>query len=137
MADIDISSTLAEIRIVTGGKPQKRTGGEALDQGKLVYPGTDDKLFRGEWDDSSKIAISGMIVLPGDADGDDVYIAVPGDVIYIGTTLVQSEIYVLGTAGNFRPVGDLNTGKFPVIAGIAETTNKLRLILEHVTVAKP
>lgn len=122
MADLTI--TAANVKPLTGATLQTVTYGETIDQGESVYLSA-NKYYKADADASEAAAAAVAIAItPGVADGVGV-IATRGS-INVGATLTQGEIYVVsGNAGGIAPEGDLASGDYVTIIGIARSSSEL------------
>lgn len=101
---------------------------EAVSQGKPVYfDAAANKWYLAEAGDVVAKSVAGGIVLtPAAADGQSVIVT--EGLVNLGATLSVGEVYVVSaTAGGIAPIGDLTTGDFVTILGVATSTSLLDL----------
>lgn len=133
----DLTQTAANIRRQVTTQRNSVTAGEAITAGMPVYRKAADNEWYKAADTSAALANAGGVALTNAGDGEVLDIATKGP-INLGATLTIGEIYVLsGTAGNVAPVGDLLSGNFVTILGVASTASQLELQITASGVAKP
>lgn len=115
--------------------------GESVTQGMPVYLNTSDsKYYQSDANASATAAgCNGIALTPASTDGYFV-IATPGSgaKVNLGATLTVGQTYtVSATKGAICPIGDLTTGDYPTILGIASTTALLNFNVQAGGVAKP
>ena len=124
----DISQTAANVGIGAASTPTRRVqAGEAVTQGDPVYSSTDGKWYQCDANDTAAKARCAGIALTAAATDGYFLIAEPGttpgqSLVNLGATLTVGEIYVLSaTKGNIAPEGDLATGHYVTVLGVATT----------------
>lgn len=137
MADLTI--TPANVALAgSGASTQIVQAGEAVTQGEPLYKSAaDDKYYLADANASSATAdVLGIALTPAATDG---YLVMQkSGPINLGATLTANETYVVSaTAGGIAPIGDLTTGDYTSIIGVANTTSKLTIDLHKTGVAKP
>lgn len=138
MADLTI--TAANVSLTSDGNvsTMKVVYGETITQGMPIYRKTSDSKYY-KTDANTEVATSqaiGIALTPGIAD--EYGMVISQGPVDIGATLTVGETYVVsGTAGKIAPIGDLTTGDWVCILGIAETASKLLLKIQYSTAAKP
>ena len=133
----DLTQTPANVRRQVATQRTSVTAGEVITPGMPVYRSTADNEWYKAADTSAALAAAGGIALTNAGDGDVLDVATDGP-INVGATLTIGEIYVLsGTAGNIAPVGDLASGNFVTILGVASSASQLELSITASGVAKP
>ena len=101
--------------------------GQTIAGGAPVYLGTDNLLRVADNDVDAATAAAIGIALHGAAAGQPLAVQRSG-VINLGATLVVGETYVVSaTAGAIAPIGDLTTGKFVTILGVATSAANCQL----------
>lgn len=123
----DISITAANVvpgqnATVTGG-----TAGATIAAGKAVYRDPADLKWKLADCDSATAAERDVrgIALNGASNGQPLDVLTEGD-ITLGAVLTAGVAYYLsGTAGGICPVGDLASGDYPTLIGIAKSTSVL------------
>ena len=131
----DVSITAANV--VAGANAKKRTGtaGSTITAGQAVYEDSSDS-FKFKLADANASAATAKcvgIALHGASSGQPLTIVEEDDDFTPGGTLSISAaaddgVYVLsGTAGGIAPVGDLASGWYPVVLGVAKSTTKMIL----------
>lgn len=106
--------------------------GEAITQGMPVYESS------GKWyqADANVLAASqstAIAMSAAAADNDPLIVAKgAGCLINLGATLAVGETYVVSrTKGAICPIGDLTTGDYPCILGIARTTKYMNTVYAY------
>jgi hypothetical protein len=119
----DITVTTANVKWVSGTRPQVVKAGATIARGQVVYLNTttlEHELADADTDAASNIA---GIALTDGVDGSDMLIAPPGATINFGATLTAGTIYTLSTtAGGVAPEADLATGDYVTVLGIGAGT---------------
>jgi len=137
MADLTI--TAASVVKGTGAKVLRGTLGGTVTAGQAVYRDTTTKQFLAADNDSATAAVRDAvgIALNGGAINQPVEVQYLGE-INLGATLTVGETYVLSsTAGGIAPIGDLGSGDYPVILGVARTAALMVMGIVKGTAAKP
>jgi len=114
-ANVGVGDLKSKIRPVTAG--------EAITQGMPVYESA------GKWyqcDANVQAASQATAISQSAASGDNASFIISegaGCRVNLGATLVVGETYVVSrTKGAICPIGDLTTGDYPCILGVAVTT---------------
>jgi hypothetical protein len=134
----DVSITAANVLSGPDAEIERGVAGATITAGQAVYLDSADRQYKLADSDSATAAVRGVrgIALNGAADGQPLSIQKGGD-ITIGGTLVDGETYVLSdTPGGIMPVGDLETGDYPTILGIAKSASVLNIKIVASGVAK-
>lgn len=128
MADL----TLTAASVVAASSPTTKTKvglyGATITQGMPVYYDSSD----GKWkiaDSNASVTTAAAvgIALTAGSDGQQGIIQTEGD-ITIGATVAVGSIYVVSaTAGKICPYGDLASGHYTCVLGIAISTTVIRL----------
>lgn len=125
----DISVTAANVKWVSGARPQIVKAGATITRGQAVYQNTttlEHELADADTDAASEFA---GIALSDGYDGADMLIAPPGAVINWGATLAAGTVYVLSTtAGGVAPEADLASGDYVVVLAIGAGTANAEII---------
>lgn len=139
----DVSITAANV--VKGANAVTRMGvaGATITAGQPVYEDSSDssKFKLADSNASAATAKCAGIALHGASSGQPLLINVEDDDFTPGFTLSLSAaaddgVYVLsGTAGGIAPIGDLASGMYPVILGVAKSTTKMILKIIRGTAA--
>jgi len=127
-ANVGISGTTTRIKSVIVS--------ESVTQGQSVYYDTaTNKYTRAlSGDVVAKADAKGIVLTPAGIDGQCV-IAI-GGLVNLGATLSVGEIYVVSaTVGLIAPIGDLTTGHFVTILGVAASASDLDLSIVASAVA--
>lgn len=125
MADLTI--TAADMGVADLGVATRIVqAGEAVTQGQPGYP-SGGKYYQCDADDTSATAAAtGIFLTPAGIDGYAIF-ATSGTIL-IGATLVVGELYVVSaTKGGICPIGDLTTGDYVTILGVASSASTLAL----------
>ena len=109
--------------------------GEAVDAGEVVFLHTGGTYMLADCTDTAKDEIAGIAVT-GNASSAYGNIAT-GGTIDLGATLTVGERYYLSTGGNIMPSGDLTTGDYVSLLGIATSTSLLQLSFINAGVQVP
>jgi hypothetical protein len=135
MADLTI--TAANVVKGDGGDVDRGTAGAAITAGQAVYKDAADGKYKLADNNSATAAVrrpSG-IALNGAANNQPLTVLRSGDVT-IGATLTAGVAYYLSdTPGGICPVGDLASGEYPSVLGIAESTTVLNVNITQSGVA--
>ena len=134
-----LSQTAANVGIGSAGTSiRKVQAGGSITQGNPVYFNTDSKYYRTDSNASAVTAKAvGIALTPASADGYFVMQEGPGGLVNLGATLSVGETYCVGsTAGQIVPIGDLTTGDYPCILGIATTTALIQTIFAFTGIPK-
>jgi|TARA_R110000824_G_scaffold395565_1_gene596320 hypothetical protein len=101
-----------------------------------VYRKAADNKWWKAIDTSVATALAGGIALTNAGADELIDVALSGS-INVGATLVLAQIYVVSASGAIAPVGDLLSGDFVTILGVATSTSLLELNINASGVAKP
>jgi hypothetical protein len=131
----DISITAASVVKGANAKTRKGVAGATITAGQTLYEDTADsnKLKLADANASAATSNCVGISLHGAASGQPIEFVYEDDDFTPGGTLSLSAaaddgVYVLsGTAGGIAPVGDLASGWYPVVLGVAKSTTKMNL----------
>jgi hypothetical protein len=113
--------------------------GETIAAGQSIYQdSTTAKWLLADSNASSTTAAAkGIAVTPGVLDGYGL-VATGGNIILVGTTATVGMVYLVGaTPGSIVPHGDLTTGDYVTILGVASSTTQLNLSLSASGIVKP
>lgn len=133
----DLSVTAASVVQGTGaGIDRTANAGETITAGQAVYKAATGKWMKADNNAGTAIARTPQgIALNGAALDQPLAVQKSGP-ITIGATLTAGVAYYLsGTAGGICPVGDLTTGMYPTILGIATSTTVLDVDIQLSNVA--
>lgn len=136
MADLTI--TAASVEIVLGSSTVEGTAGETITAGQPVYKDASDsdKVKAADANASKESADCVGIALHGATDGQPLVYVSSGDVD-LGATLTIGTIYVVSaTSGGIAPEGDLTSGQYTTILGVATAANNLKMNLKASGVTK-
>lgn len=133
--------TITAANVGVGSSVRVRTVpvGEAITHAQPLYLHTDNKYYRADANASAAAAAATAIsITSSSADGHVVVVETENALVNLGSTLVVGETYVVSaTAGAICPIGDLTTGAYPCILGVATTSTLLKLNIFASGVAKP
>lgn len=105
--------------------------GATITAGQVVYLSTANAWLLADCDAAATgngVANVRGIALNGAASGQPLHVCTRDTAFTPGATLTAGEVYVLsGTAGGIAPVGDLTTGDYTVVLGVAVSTSVLNL----------
>jgi hypothetical protein len=123
----DLSITAANVVAGTGSTKENGVAGETITAGQALYKdGTTGKWKKADTNSGTAgVRACTGIALNGASDGQPLAVLTKGP-ITIGATLTAGVAYYLsGTAGGICPVGDLTTGDYPCLLGMATSTTVL------------
>lgn len=131
----DISITAANVLAGANAKTAYGIAGATITAGQTLYadPSDSQKLKLADCDSSATTAACVGIALHGAASGQPIKYVYEDDDFTPGGTLSLSAaaddgIYVLsGTAGGIAPVGDIASGDYAVVIGVAKSATKMNL----------
>ena len=138
MANLTI--TAANVGIASSSRVRSVLTGEAITHAQPVYLSTDGKYYKADANASVTAAAASAISVTSASAADQYIVIVEADdtLVNLGSTLTVGETYVVSaTAGAICPIGDLTTGAYPCILGVATTTTLLKLRIFASGVAKP
>lgn len=128
----DVTVTAASVIAGSGARRIRKAidTGVTVTAGQAVYvDATSGKLKLADADVLASAAAAGIAENGGGA-GQWISVIYEDDDFTAGGTLVVGETYVVSTtAGGIAPIGDLASGDFTTILGIAKTAAKLNLRL--------
>ena len=134
----DISVTAANVGLAENGVGTRQVQvGETVTQGEPLYLKTsDNKYWLADADAAASAVVAGIALTPAAADG-YVVMATSG-AVDVGGTLTVGETYIVSaTACGIAPIGDLASGDYLSILGVATATDTLDINLYISGVAKP
>lgn len=140
MADLTI--TAANVIAASGATIQHVTAGATITAGMSVYKDTSDSnQYKGCDADAAATADCDGIALNGASDGQPLAVCTgkgTGAGINLGATLTVGETYVVSTTvGGIAPIGDLASGDYVTVLGVATTASNLALDIQNSSTAKP
>jgi hypothetical protein len=124
----DLAITPANV-VSRGGPKAAGLAGVAVNAGQMVYLDAADNRYKLADSDSATAAVrkSDGMALNSAAAGQPLKVQSGGEVT-LGAVLTAGATYYLSdTPGGIMPAADLETGDYPVIIGIANSTTVLRL----------
>ena len=135
MADITI--TAANVVAGANSKVKHGTAGATITAGQSVYLDPTDKKYKLADYDSATAAVRSAkgIALHGAANGQPLAVHTSGDITIGGTMTAGLAYYLSPTPGGICPVGDLGSGDYPSIIGIAKSATVLSVQLQEAGVA--
>lgn len=124
----EITLTTANVRSGAGGQPLQVTGSGAIAIGDMVAPdGT--KYQKASKASQIEAQLSGFAISTCDADGDTFVLLKPGSTLKHTTAVfTKGQTYVLSTNGKMMDAGDITTGDWVTIVGVAKSTTELEII---------
>ena len=127
-ANVGVAADSARVRVVQVG--------EAVTQGQPGYLSA-GKYYQADADNTAATAAAtGIFLTAAGIDGYAVFAT--GGSILIGATLTLGELYVVSaTKGGIAPIGDLTSGDYTTVLGVASSTSALTLAPSASGVAKP
>lgn len=133
-----LTQTAANVKVIsTSPKIQVFVAGEGLTQGNPFYvSASDNRAYKSDANVAAAAKCAGIALTPA-STGEPVIAALPGTQVNLGATLTAGETYAVSrTAGEICPVGDLTTGDYPVILGVAISTAAISFNVIEGTTAK-
>ena len=125
MADLTI--TAANIIPVAGYSAKTLNSAAAITQGQAIYETSSNTWALADADAASTATTPAVAITEATAANQPVVGMTAGDLGF-GAILTVNEIYVVAeTAGAIQPIGDLLSGDFLGIIGVATTTSNLHL----------
>jgi hypothetical protein len=134
-----LSQTPANVGIGSAGTRARTVqAGESVTQGQPVYLNTDSKYYRADANASAASAKAvGIVMSPATTNGFFLMQEQPGGLVNLGATLSVGETYCVGaTAGQVVPIGDLTTGDYPCLLGIAISTSLIQTLYSYTGIPK-
>lgn len=123
----DLSITAANVVAGSNARVVNGIAGATVTAGQVVYRDATTKKFGLADCDSATagVRVAFGIALNGASDGQPLAVLTEGD-ITIGATMTAGLAYYLSpTAGGIGVVGDLGSGDYPTLIGIAKSTTVL------------
>lgn len=126
----DLTQTAANVALGASTTPTRVVQfGVAVTQGNALYlSATDGKYYKADANDGeAKARVAAIALTPGAQDAYGL-VALPGStpgqsLINLGATLAKGEVYaVSAAAGAIAPIGDITSGQYVTVIGIATTT---------------
>lgn len=134
----DLTQTPANVRIGSDSATKSTVqAGEAISAGMPVYyKSTDSKYYKADANAGVSESNAAGIALTNASINDYFEMQTAGD-INLGATLTVGEIYIVSaTAGAICPHGDLGSGHYACILGIAKSASLLTLDPQHIGIAR-
>lgn len=131
-----LSITAANVVAGSGALTENGIAGATITAGQVVYKDSSTLQFAlADADGAASLRAPYGIALNGASAGQPLAVLVSG-LVTIGATMTAGTVYYLGdTPGAIVPVGDLNSGDYPTIIGIATSTSVLKVGIESSGVA--
>lgn len=125
----DLSITTGNVVVAGSAQTTVGTAGATITAGQVVYQDAADGKYKLADCDSATAAVRSPvgIALNGAADGQPLSIIQRGPVTIGATMTAGTAYYLSATAGGIAPVGDLTTGDYPVIVGVATSATVLKV----------
>lgn len=136
----DLSITAANVGIAgSTASVRKVQVGEAVTQGQPgYYVGSENKYYQTDADDSATKADAKCVFLTAAAADGYAIAAFNGAELSLGATLSVGERYfVSDTKGGIKPSGDLSSGDYVTLLGIARTASQITLNIDASGVQVP
>ena len=136
MADLTI--TAADVLKTTTTKTYQGVAGATVTAGQPVYAdAADSGKYKPADADASATSAAIGIATHGAAAGQPLIVAQYGS-LTLSAVMTAGEVYCVSTtAGGIAPVGDLTSGNYVTVLGVATTTSNLKLGLNASATAKP
>lgn len=136
MADLTI--TAADVQTTTSTRTWQGIAGATVTAGQPVYAdAADSNKYKPADADASATAAAVGVAVHGAAAGQPLIVAQYGS-LTLSAVMTAGEVYCVSTtAGGIAPVGDLTTGNYVTVLGVATTTSNLKLGLNASATAKP
>lgn len=137
MADLTITAANVA-KGATNNRTRQGTAGGTITAGMPVYLDSADSEYKACQANAATTDEAVGIALHAASDGQPLTLLVGGD-INMGATLTVGEVYVVSAAaaGGVAPIGDLTTGNYVTILGVATTASNLSLDIQVSSTAKP
>jgi len=132
----DVTVTAADV--VPGANAVYRDGiaGATVTAGQVCYvDATDGRVKLADANASAATANAVGIAVNGASSGQPVRLVVEDDDFTVGGTVAKGVYVLSATAGGIAPVGDVTTGWYPVVLGVAISTSTLIVKLVRGTAA--
>jgi len=124
----DITVTAASVVAASSASRTNETAGGTITAGQAVFKNSSNVWLAAQADSADTAGTAGKIgiALNGAAINQPVSVVTAG-ALTAGATLVVGETYVLSAAaaGGIAPVGDLETGDYVTVLGVATSTSVL------------
>lgn len=133
----DLSITAASVIAGTGARTVNGTAGATITAGQVVYLDSADNEYKLADCDSATAAVRSPagLALHGAADGQPLEVLTRGPVT-IGATMTAGLTYYLSqNPGGICPIGDLGSGDYRTIIGVATSTTVLDVLFHESGVA--
>lgn len=110
----DLSITAANVKWISGVRPQVTKGGATITRGQALRATPANLQVPAQADDEDTATVTGIAITDG-TNGGDMLIAGPGATVNVGATTVAGTAYVLSAnaAGGIAPIGDLGNDDMP------------------------
>ncbi len=133
----NLSQTAANVAVGSAGtRIRNGQAGESITQGQPVYLSS-NKYYRCDANVQAKSRADGIALTPAATDGYFILQEGVGGFVNLGATLTVGETYVVSaTVGAIAPIGDLTTGDYPCILGVATTTALMQTVYAYTGVPK-
>ena len=127
----DISPTAANVAASTNAAKTTVIAGATITAGMPVYKDANDSdKYKAAINDDSTKAVARGVSLNGASDGQPLEIITSGE-YNPGAAVTLGEIYcVSGTAGGLCPVGDIVSGDYMTIIGVAKDTETVNVHIQ-------
>lgn len=135
MADLSITATA--VLAGSGATTENGTLGATVTAGQVLYKDSADSLLKLADNNSATAGIRSVygIALNGGAAGQPVKVLRAGPLTLNAVLTAGVAYYSSDTPGGICPVGDLLTGEYPTIIGIATSTTVLNVDIQASGVA--
>lgn len=130
--------TITAANVLAGSNATVRNGsaGATITAGQAVYLDSATSTYKlADCNGAAALRSPVGIALNGASAGQPLAVALAGDVTIGATVTAGVAYYLSGTAGGICPVGDLISGDYPVIIGIATSTTVINVKVHESGVA--
>jgi hypothetical protein len=136
----DVVVTASKIAKSGGGVTAIANAGVAITAGQVLYQDTAGLLWPAICSSTAvKSVVVGVALSSAPGVGQPVvYLPSGGTLNFGGAVLVSGQTYVLSaTSGNIAPIGDLMTGNYVTLLGVASSTSLLPLNVNATQLTSP
>lgn len=125
----DLSITASAVIAATSATKRAGTAGATITAGQMVYYDPADQKYKLADADSAtaEVRTPTGCALNGASDGQPITIAEKGDITMNAVLTAGTAYYQSATPGGIAPVGDLMSGDYATVVGIAKSTTVLAL----------
>lgn len=135
MADLTI--TAANVRPTDNTTTRRVTAGATVTAGDTLYlKASDGEYYPCDVTTGAEEAKPAGVALTNAGDGEEVLLAIDGNII-TGGTMTVSEVYVVSASGAVSPASDLTTGDYASVVYLSVSATEAKLVLAESAVVRP